>query len=431
MPRPSLAPVISDPFSPDQRDVVVIGGGIVGVCTALFLADRGLRVTICEKGQVGGEQSSRNWGFVRQMGRDPVELPLAIRSLSLWRDLKSRFEAETGFRQTGIMFATQNRTKADKLAQWAELGHQHGLDTAVLERDELDWFLGNSGHPFLMGLHTGGDGRAEPGLAAPALAEAARKRGVKILTHTAVRGVEQTAGRVSAVMTEYGTISCDTVVVAAGMWSRRFIHLLGMDFPQLPLLGSVARIETSALLPDIPFAADDWAIRKREDGGYTLALRNANIAPILPDSFRLLPKFLPTLKDTWREVRLRFGQEFFRALREPRVWEPDVVSPFERIRVLDPEPHIRYTRQALARLADIFPDAEGARITHDWGGMIDATPDALPVIGPVSRVPGLFLVSGFSGHGFGVGPAAGELMADLITCAKPNVDPTPFSFERF
>lgn len=183
---------MTDPFSSDKCDVVVIGGGIVGVSSALFLAERGIRVTICEKGVIGGEQSSRNWGFVRQMGRDPKELPLAMRSLELWRDLKSRFGADTGFRQTGILFTSQNHRAADGLIKWADLGHSHGLMTQVLDTAELSRFLGNGAHPLLMGLYTQGDGRAEPGLASPALAAAAQRLGVQILTKTAVRGLDRT-----------------------------------------------------------------------------------------------------------------------------------------------------------------------------------------------------------------------------------------------
>ena len=208
MTRPALNPVMSDSFTSGRCDVAVIGGGIVGVCAALFLAERGVRVTLCEKGEIGAEQSSRNWGFVRQTVRDPMELPLAMRSLCLWRDLKRRFGADTGFRQTGILLTTQNVRQAGKLAQWAESGREHGLDCDVLDPGRLGRFLGNSAHPFLMGLYTADDGRAEPGLAAPGLAGAARRLGVRVLTQTAVRGLERAGGAVSGVVTEHGVIPC-------------------------------------------------------------------------------------------------------------------------------------------------------------------------------------------------------------------------------
>ena len=99
-----IDPFPSDEALPSKADVVVIGGGIIGVTTALFLAERGIRTVLCEKGIVAGEQSSRNWGWCRTMGRDPRELPLAIESLRLWRSMNERIGAETGFRQIGTLY---------------------------------------------------------------------------------------------------------------------------------------------------------------------------------------------------------------------------------------------------------------------------------------------------------------------------------------
>src|SRR5215469_1373576 len=101
---PIVDPVESDVALPAQADVVVVGGGIIGVSTAYFLAERGISVVLCEKGHIAGEQSSRNWGWVRKMGRDPRELPLIIESLRLWEGMNERVGTETGFRTTGIVY---------------------------------------------------------------------------------------------------------------------------------------------------------------------------------------------------------------------------------------------------------------------------------------------------------------------------------------
>ena len=105
---PRVDPVSSDEALPARVDVVVIGGGIIGASTALFLAEKGVSVALCEKGHIAGEQSSRNWGWCRKMGRDPRELPLIIESLRLWQGMNERVEAETGFRQAGIMYLARN-----------------------------------------------------------------------------------------------------------------------------------------------------------------------------------------------------------------------------------------------------------------------------------------------------------------------------------
>ncbi|MEA2737544.1 MAG: hypothetical protein QOH05_851, partial [Acetobacteraceae bacterium] len=201
---PPVDPVAPDPTLPERTDVVVIGGGIIGVSTALFLAEKGIAVALCEKGRIGGEQSSRNWGWCRTMGRDTSEIPLAIESLKLWRDMNRRTDRETGFRQAGIMYLCQ--TEAEIAAQEAWLGQarQYQVDARLLRGPALSRVMPGATNSFIAGMHTPTDGRAEPALAAPAIAEAARDHGAQIFTNTAVRGIERTAGRVSGVVTERG-----------------------------------------------------------------------------------------------------------------------------------------------------------------------------------------------------------------------------------
>ena len=112
-------------------------------------------------------------------------------------------------------------------------------------------------------------------------------------------------------------------------------------------------------------------------------------------------------------------------------WKLDEPSPFERVRVLDPEPESAFNEKAMASLAKVFPAFTHARVAQHWAGLIDVTPDAVPVISPVDSMPGFFIATGFSGHGFGIGPGAGRLVADLVTGSDPIVDPTPFRFSRF
>ena len=129
-------------------------------------------------------------------------------------------------------------------------------------------------------------------------------------------------------------------------------------------------------------------------------------------------------------MKLRFGRAFFQALARPRDWALDRPSPFEVERILDPEPDHGLLNQALANLTAAFPALAGVRMAESWAGMIDATPDAVPVISPVDSLPGLHIATGFSGHGFGIGPGAGRLAADLITGDPASVDPTPFRYSR-
>ena len=109
----------------------------------------------------------------------------------------------------------------------------------------------------------------------------------------------------------------------------------------------------------------------------------------------------------------------------------DQTSPYEAVRVLDPAPDRASLRKALRTLTSRFPAFAGAHMVQEWAGLIDVTPDAIPVISTVESMPGLVVATGFSGHGFGIGPAAGRLAADLVTGSTPIVDPTDFRFSRF
>ena len=424
-------PVPSDGDLPDEVDVAIVGAGIIGITTALFLAERGLRVAVFEKGQVACEQSSRNWGWVRQMGRDPVEVPLCIESLKLWSSFKQHYQVDTGFRQTGITYLCRTDAEIGKAEGWAATGAQFGLPQQVLDRPRIMRMLEGAGPGFVYGLHTESDGRAEPAIAAPRLAGVARRAGVRLFTGCAVRGIERTAGRISAAVVESGRVRCGAVVVAAGAWSRLFLGRMGVRFPALRIIATAGRISAAPGAPDMPIGGGDFAFRRRLDGGFTIAFRNRSTAPVVPDSFRSAREFWPLLKTSWRGLRFEFGREFAREMSIPRHWPLDGISPFETCRVLDPPPDHDFNHRAVAALRQAFPVFRNSELTHGWAGQIDVMPDEIPVIDQVEDIPGVHVASGFSGHGFGIGPGAGRLMAELVAGDRPCVDPAPFRLSRF
>jgi glycine/D-amino acid oxidase-like deaminating enzyme len=130
-------------------------------------------------------------------------------------------------------------------------------------------------------------------------------------------------------------------------------------------------------------------------------------------------------------VRLRLGKRFIDEARLKRRWTLDERSPFEEVRMLDPEPVHAVLDAAAASLRDYYPCFQSMRIAERWGGVIDATPDVVPVISPLPKIGGLHLASGFSGHGFGLGPGAGKLMAQMLVGEPLCVDPAPFRYARF
>ncbi|MBL8699485.1 MAG: FAD-binding oxidoreductase [Alphaproteobacteria bacterium] len=429
MPSPDRVP--SDPQLPARVDVVVIGGGIIGASTALALAQKGVSVALCEKGEIGAEQSGRNWGWARIGNRDPREIPLMIESKRLWRTMNETVEGETGYRRPGVMYLCETEADVARYEKWVEHAKHYQLDHKVLSSDEVAALLPGATRRWPGAIYSPSDGRAEPQKAAPAIAIGARRNGAAVLTNCAVRGIETQGGRVSGVVTEKGRIDCGSVVLAGGAWSRLFCGNLGIELPALKVRASVLRTAPVEGAPEQGTGGRGFAFRKRLDGGYTVANRGASTAEIVPDSFRLFFQYMPALRAQWKDLRLRVGGRFLEELRTPRRWSLDAVSPFEKTRILDPEPDNDILDEAYAMLTKTFPVFAGVEILDRWAGMIDVTPDVVPVIGPVSTTPGFFIASGFSGHGFGIGPGAGRLMADLVTGTPTLVDPKPFRLERF
>jgi len=221
------------------------------------------------------------------------------------------------------------------------------------------------------------------------------------------------------------------VVCAGGAWTGSFCRSMGIAFPQLTVLGTVARsaptreiLEGEAWCPDI-------AIRHRADGGYTVAHGGSFLHSLTPDTLRYARKFWPAFLQGHDSIRVRSGSGFFEALRTPSKWAMDEVSPFERQRMLHPEPERQVIDQMRAALERHFPEIACAAFVETWGGIIEASPDVLPVISHIDGHDGFLVASGFSGHGFGIGPGAGRLIADMVRGVADRDEVRSFRLQRF
>ena len=282
---PRVDPVRSDQALPARADVVIIGGGIIGASAALFLAEKGVSVALCEKGHIAGEQSSRNWGWCRKMGRDPREIPLIIESLRLWQGMNQRVEAETGFRQCGIMYLAETRAELAQLEGWLDHARQYQLDTRLLTRTEAGELMPGLTGEWAGALYTASDGKAEPQRGAPAIAEVARRHGAAIVTQCAARGLNRLRPDPRPLSPKRGGSPVLRWCSLGGVGPRLFCGNLGIELPQLKVLASVMRTAPIAGGPEISASGGLFGFRKRMDGGYTVATLGVRTIHLSPTTF--------------------------------------------------------------------------------------------------------------------------------------------------
>lgn len=430
MPAPLLK-IETTPTLPAEADVVVIGGGVAGVFSAYYLAQRGLGVALVEKGLIGAEQSSRNWGWCRQQNRDARELPMATKSLDLWEKLAGEIGEDPGFRRCGLLYLSNNEAEIAGWARWRDFARTVGVTTHMLSEEEATDHGRATGRRWKGGVFSATDGTADPARAAPIVARGILKAGGSVHQMCAARGIETTAGRVSGVVTEAGTIRTTIVVMAGGAWASSFCHQLGVRVPQASVRSSI--LSVAACTGEIPDALHtaDVSVTRRGDGGHTLAISGRARVDPTAQQIRFSREFIPMFAKRRKSLALG-GLSGWQAGHETlRKWRLDAPTPMERNRILDPEPDQGQIEETLRRARTLLPALQNAQVASTWAGYIDSTPDGVPAIGEVDRIRGFILAAGFSGHGFGIGPGAGHLVADIITGRQPIVDPVPYHPSRF
>jgi glycine/D-amino acid oxidase-like deaminating enzyme len=416
---------------PRDADVVVVGAGIIGCASAYYLARRGVRVVVVERGAVPGEQSRKNWGFVRQQGRDPSEMPLVMEANRMWRGLERELGADLEWVAGGNLALAADEARMARFEAWLPVAREFGLETRLLRTRDLTAVVPGLAGAWAGGMHTPGDGHADPEKATDAFARAARAHGATLHVGCAVQSVTTRAGAISGVITERGEVRAPWVVCAAGAWSSRLVRTLDVPLPQRWVRGTVARTTPAPAVSACAVWGPGVAFRQRRDGAFTIAAGGALDHDVTLDSLRQLRFFLPNFWKNKALFRFHVGRPLLASLaaalpgsaarRQPLVWDRD----------LEPRPNAVKVQRSLAELQRVLPALPPLGIARSWAGYIDAAPDLVPVLGEVAQRKGLLLATGFSGHGFAMGPIAGRLVSEMILDGKPSLDLTAFRVSRF
>lgn len=356
---------------------------------------------------------------------------MATRSLELWEQFGSESGEDTGFNRCGLLYLSNNEAELEGWAGWGAYARTVGVTTHMLDSSAATARGKATGQSWAGGVFSPTDGIADPARAAPAVARAILALGGTVHQHCAARGLETASGRVSGVVTELGTIKTGIAVMAGGAWASSFCRQLGLGFPQATIRSSILAVAgNSTQLPDALHTAN-VSVTRRGDGGHTLAISGRGRLDPTPQQLRYAPQFLPMLTRRWRSL-LPGGMQGWKSGHETLSrWRLDQPTPMERMRVLDPRPDQSTIQLTYERAGRLLPALNNARITSAWAGYIDSTPDGVPAIGEFSEIPGFIVAAGFSGHGFGIGPGAGHLVADLATGKDPIVAPRPYHPDRF
>jgi glycine/D-amino acid oxidase-like deaminating enzyme len=406
---------------PDTADVIIIGGGIAGASAALELAKDGMRVVLIEKSSIASEQSGRNWGFVRQQGRDPFELPLAMMSNKIWSSMQQDLGEDVGWKQGGNLALATDPRKVDAYRGWVEMAAGMGLTSKMLTMDQVRDLLPNIVGDWTVALYTESDAHADPAKATSAIARAAQKNGATVVTNCKVLSIESSGGEIRGVRTNQGTVRAPRVILAAGIWSGRLSATVGVRIPQGIVTNSVAATQPFPHLTDLGVWTRELAFRQLPDGRLLLSAETATEVDIYLNNPRYTFMFAPTYLHNMGTFKVQ-------AHRVKTIGRRIGMRKFE---LPTATPNLKQLEPVAERMRAAFPQLADLRIESAWAGHIDGTADGLPMIGRVNEVEGLYTVTGFTGHGFALGPAAGRTIAEIVLDKPTTIDATPFRPSRF
>ncbi|MHB1066582.1 MAG: NAD(P)/FAD-dependent oxidoreductase [Candidatus Nanopelagicales bacterium] len=373
---------------PDEAQVVVVGGGAIGVSVAFHLAEAGVPdVLLLERDALGSGSTSKAAGGVRAQFSDPINIVLGARSLAAFEQFAVRPGQEIDLHQTGYLFLLTTTDEVALYERSVALQNSLGVESRMLAPEEAAALSpGVVTADVIAAAFHARDGYCSPESVVLGYAGAARRLGARIHTGVEVTGIDSHDGTVHAVLTRQGAVRTTTVVLAAGAWSQSLAGTAGVHLPVTPLRRQILVTEpitasAATLLPDtMPMTID---------AGSTLYLHREGPGVLFGMSYQ----------DERPGFDLGYSDEWMADLMEAVTWR--------------------------------CPALLDVGLAHRWAGLYEVTPDHNALIGQHTTTAGFLYATGFSGHGFLQAPAVGEVIRDLYLARKPFVDVSPLSADRF
>jgi sarcosine oxidase subunit beta len=366
------------------HDVIIVGGGVIGCAVAFNLVKHGRKVLVIEKTEIAAGGSSRNVGGVRQSARDPRELPIAMDAVRrLWPILSVELEVDVEYNRAGNLRLGKTVSHMASLRTMVDVAKSQGLEVEMLSSERVRDICPFASDEIMGASYCATDGHANPMKTTLAYYRKSLAMGAEFQTGGAAQSLRMRKGKVVGVEVNGEAYSADRVLLATGLNARALAATVGIDLP-------MRKVTAEALVTEAQ-------------------------PPLFPQMFG-------TAAADFYGHQTNHGSFVFGGTTG--------LEPFARDELLASTRH--NTAPSLCRaILGYFPSLKGVNVVRTWAGFIDDTPDHVPILGAVDEVAGLYVACGFSGHGFGIAPTVGEIMADVITDKQPRLELDAFRYDRF